>query len=149
MDGLSPPLASPVLGGLSLTNDDFRTHCVPMSTPHMIGPTPRHFTAPTEEPSPSYAIRALYNTPWSPCARHMRSQTVFMTSNVLSRPGISHGCPKWIHRVRFSSASSEGLASPVTTPALSPPRLHGSTRSSCLISPETDPLQVTTGALTT
>ena len=58
LDELSLLPATPVLGGLSLTNDDLRTHHSPRPTSHAIGPTTRPFAAPTEEPCLYYVIGA-------------------------------------------------------------------------------------------
>ena len=57
------PLPIPVLGGLPLTNDDFRTRRPPMPNLHMTGHTTRPFVAPIEEPRLSYAINDQRMTP--------------------------------------------------------------------------------------
>ena len=65
-------------------------------------------------------------------------------------PGLSHGRPKWvrrIRRVRRSSASSEGFVSLVTTSALGQPRLHDPTGSLCLAQPNAGLLQPPVGPL--
>ena len=62
-------------------------------------------------------------------------------------PGLSHGRPQWVRRDRRSSASSEGFVSLVTASALGPPRLHDSTGSLCLASPNAGLLQPPVGPL--
>ena len=76
--------ATPVLGRLPLTNDDFWTHRAPIPAPYMIGPTTRPFAAPTGELCLSYAFFARYDTTRPPCARRTRSQTTVLTGNVPS-----------------------------------------------------------------
>ena len=57
------PSPTLVLDGLPLTNDEFRTHRLPMPKLHMTGHTTRPFVAPTEEPRLSYAINDQRMTP--------------------------------------------------------------------------------------
>ena len=74
------------LGGLPLTNDNFRTHRAPMSAPHMTGPTTYPFAAPTEVPCLSYAIDDQHDASRSNCAKRTRSQTAILADNTLLRP---------------------------------------------------------------
>ena len=62
-------------------------------------------------------------------------------------PGLSHGRPQWVRRVRRSSASSKGFVSLVTASALGPPRLHDPTGSLCLTPPNTGLFQPPLGPL--
>ena len=62
-------------------------------------------------------------------------------------PGLSHGRPQRVRRIRRSSASSEGLVSLVTASALGPPRLHDPTGSLCLAPPNAGFLQPPVGPL--
>ena len=84
LGGLTPPPDSPVLGGLPLTPDDFRTHCGPMPPTHT---TARHRrSSATLPPTPlaTYAISAPSNAP-RPTQR-TRSQTTTFDDNAPSRP---------------------------------------------------------------
>ena len=63
-------------------------------------------------------------------------------------PGLSHGRPQWVRRVRRFSASAEGFVSPVIASALGPPRLHDPTGSLYLAPPKADLLQSPVGPLT-
>ena len=65
---LAEPPVTPVLVGLPLTNDDFRTHRAPLPTPHMINLTNRLHAVPVEKPCLSYVISTSDDTPWSPYA---------------------------------------------------------------------------------
>ena len=69
-----------VLDGLPLTNDEFRTHRLPMPKLHMTGHTTRPFAAPTEEPRLSYAIYDQHDTSRSNCARHTQRQAVILAA---------------------------------------------------------------------
>ena len=98
-------VASPVLGGLPLTNDDFRTHRAPMPAPHMTGPTTRPFTAPTAEQCLSYAIDDQHDASWSSCAQRTRSQTAILAGNTPS-------CPDYRTAARSGFAASAASAPP-------------------------------------
>ena len=63
LGGLTPPPDSPVLGGLHLTIDDFRTYRAPMPPTHMTA-RPRHPSATLlKAPFATYAISALDDAP--------------------------------------------------------------------------------------
>ena len=62
-------------------------------------------------------------------------------------PGLSHGRPQWVRRVRRSSASSEGFVLLVTASALGSPRLHDPTRPLCLAPPNAGLFQPPVGPL--
>ena len=58
LGGLTPPPDTPVLGGLPLTKDDFRTHRAPMPPRHMTAQPNRPRATPLEAPCTAYAIDA-------------------------------------------------------------------------------------------
>ena len=86
LDDCFPSPATPVLGGLPLTNDDFRTQRAPMPAPHMTRPTTRPFAAPTEEPCLSYATNDQHGTSGSNWAKRTQSQTTILAGNMPLRP---------------------------------------------------------------
>ena len=65
LGGLTPPPDSPVLGGLPLTIDDFRTHRAPMSPTHMTARPRRPYATPPKAPFITYVISALDDAPRS------------------------------------------------------------------------------------
>ena len=65
LGGLTPPPDSPVLGGLPLTIDDFRTHRAPMPPTHMTARPRRPYATPPKAPFTTYAISALDDAPRS------------------------------------------------------------------------------------
>ena len=77
---------TPVLGGLPLTKDDFRTHRAPMPLNRMVGPTASRPAIPTDIPWLSYAINDHIEATRSDCARHTRSRTATLTENTPLRP---------------------------------------------------------------
>ena len=83
--GLNPSL-SPVLGGLPLTKDDFRTHRAPMPLMHKTGPMTHPFADPTEEPCLSYAVDYKHEAPQFNWLRRTRSRTVILAGNTPLRP---------------------------------------------------------------
>ena len=85
LGGLTPPPDSPVLGGLPLTIDDFRTHRAPMPPTHMTARPRRPYAIPPKAPFTTYAISALDDAPRS--TRRTRSQTAILNGNAPSRPG--------------------------------------------------------------
>ena len=84
LGGLTPPPDLPVLGGLPLTPDDFRTHRAPMPPTHTTD-RPRRASA-TLPPTPlaTYAISAPNIAPRP--TRRTRSQTATLDGNAPSRP---------------------------------------------------------------
>ena len=81
----TPPPNSPVLGGLYLTIDDFRTHRAPMPSTHMTArPRRLYATPPPTAPFTTYAISALDDAPRR--TRRTRSQTAILDDNTPSRP---------------------------------------------------------------
>ena len=80
------PFLTPILGGLHLTKDDFRTPCAPMPLRRMTGPTTSPFATCTDEPCLSYAINERHEAPRSNCARHTRSRTATLAGNTSLRP---------------------------------------------------------------
>ena len=66
LGGLTPPPDSPVLGGLPLTIDDFRTHRAPMPPTHMTARPRRPYATPPKAPFTTYAISALDDAPSRP-----------------------------------------------------------------------------------
>ena len=65
LGGLAPPPDSPVLGGLPLTIDDFRTHRAPVPPMHMIARPRRPYAIPPKAPFTTYAIGAHDDAPRS------------------------------------------------------------------------------------
>ena len=80
------PLPTPVLGGLHLTKDDFRTHSATMPPRLMTGPTISPFATSTDQPCLSYAIDDQHEASRSNCARHTRSRTAILAGNTPLRP---------------------------------------------------------------
>ena len=72
---------TPVLGGLPLTKDDFRTHRALMPLNRMTGPTASSFAIANDKPWLSYAINDHHEASRFNCARHTRSRTVTLTDN--------------------------------------------------------------------
>ena len=116
LGGLTPPPGSPVLGGLPLTQDDFRTHRAPTPPAHMTARPRRSSATLPMAPLATYAISAPDDAPRP--TRRTRSQT-----------GLSHYRTQWFRRVRYFCASS---APHVAASAIGPPRLHDLYRSPCL-----------------
>ena len=99
---LAPPPDSPVLGGLPLTPDDFRTHRAPMPPTHMTARR-RHSSATLPQtPFATYAISA--NDAPRP-TRRTRSQTATLDGNAPSRPD-------------YRTAAHSGFASPAASAPL-------------------------------
>ena len=108
LGGLTPLPDAPVLGGLPLTPDDFRTHRAPMPPTHITA-RPCHSSATLPQtPFATYAISASHNAPRP--TRRTRSQTATLDDNAPSRPD---------HR----TAAHSGFAAPA---ASAPPPLRTS-----------------------
>ena len=114
---LTPPPDSPVLGGLPLTLDDFRTHRAPMPPTHMTVRPRRSSATRPKAPFATYAISAPDDAPRP--TRRTRSQTTVLDGNA----------PSSSDRVRRFCASSTPH---VAASAIGPPRLHDFYRSPCL-----------------
>ena len=84
LGGLTPPPDSPVLGGLHLTIDDFRTHRGPTPPTHMTARPRRPYVIPPQAPFTTYVISALDDAPRS--SRRTRSQTAILDGNAPSLP---------------------------------------------------------------
>ena len=84
LGGLNPPPDTPVLGGLPLTKDDFRTHRTPMPPRHMTARPRRPYATTPKAPFTTYAISAHDDAPRS--TRRTRSQTAILDGNAPSRP---------------------------------------------------------------
>ena len=111
MSGLTPPPDSPVLGGLHLTIDDFRTHRAPMPSTHMTARRRRPYaTPPPKAPFTTYAISALDDAPRP--TRRTRSQTAILDGNAPSRPD---------YRTAAHSGFAASTASAPTPLRTSPP----------------------------
>ena len=80
------PFPTPILGGLPLTKDDFRTHRAPMPLRRMTGPTTGTFVTPTDEPFASYAIDDQLETSRSNRTGRTRSPMATLTGNTPLRP---------------------------------------------------------------
>ena len=77
---------TPVLSGLPLTKDDFRTHRAPMPLRRMPSPTTGTSVTPTNGPYLSYAIDDQLETFRPNRAGRTRSRTVILTGNTPLRP---------------------------------------------------------------
>ena len=137
LGGLTPPPDSPVLGGLHLAIDDFRTHRAPMPPTHMTARPRRPYAILPKAPFTTYAISALDDAPSAHTA-HTKPPPAHTVHTKPSRDlgwqcpiasGLSHGRPQWVRRVRRFCASS---APHVAASAIGPPRLHDLYRSPCL-----------------
>ena len=84
LGGLTPPPDFPVLGGLPLTVDDFRTHRAPIPHTHMTARPRRPYAIPPKAPFTTYAISALADAPRP--TRRTRSQIAILDGNAPSRP---------------------------------------------------------------
>ena len=84
LGGLAPPPDTPVLGGLPLTKDDFRTHRAPIPPTHMMARPRRPYATPPKAPFTTYAISAHDDAPRF--TRRTRSQTAILDGNAPSRP---------------------------------------------------------------
>ena len=112
LGGLVPQPDTPVLGGLPLTKDDFRTHRAPMPPTHMTARPRRPYAIPPEVPYTTYAISARDNAPRS--TRHTRSQTAILDDNAPSRPDYRTAAHS-----EFAASGASALPSLRTSP---PPR---------------------------
>ena len=63
LGGLTPPPDTPVLNGLPLTKDDFRTHRAPMPPTHMTARPRRPYATPPKAPFTTYAISTNDDAP--------------------------------------------------------------------------------------
>ena len=149
LGGLIPPPDSPVLGGLHLTIDDFRTHRAPMPPTHTTARPRRPYAIPPKAPFTIYAISNPRRCPPAHATHTKPNRDLGWQCPIASGP--SHGRPQWVRRVRRFCASS---APHVAASAIGPPRLHGLARSSRLDKLDADPsrpsvgLSATCGALT-
>ena len=84
LGGLAPPPNSPVLGGLPLTLDDFRTHRAPMPPTHMTARPRRSSATLPQTLFATYTISAPDDATWP--TRRTRSQTAILDGNAPSRP---------------------------------------------------------------
>ena len=84
LGGLTPPPDTPVLGGLPLTPDDFRTHRAPIPPTHTTDRPRRASATLPSTPLATYAISAPHNAPRS--TRRTRSQTATLDGHAPSRP---------------------------------------------------------------
>ena len=108
LGGLAPPPDTPVLGGLPLTKDDFRTHRAPTPPTHMTARPRRPYTIPLKASLTTYAISVHDDAPRS--TRRTRSQTAILDGNAPSRPD-------------YRTAAHSGIA---TSAASAPPPLRTS-----------------------
>ena len=103
LGGLTRRPDSPVLGGLPLTIDGFRTHRAPMPPTHMTARPRRPYAIPPKAPFTIYAISALDDAPRS--TRRTRSQTAILDGNAPS-------CPDYRTAAYSGFAASAASASP-------------------------------------
>ena len=110
LGGLAPPPDSPVLVGLPLTLDDFRTHRAPMPPTHMTAhPRSSSATLP-QTPFATYTISAPDDA--TRPTRRTRSQTAILDGNAPSRPD---------YRTAAHSGFAASAASAPPPPRTSPP----------------------------
>lgn len=83
---LIPQLDRPVSGGLPLTHDDFRTHCVPLPSPHIVVYINHSWMVSFDNTRISYAVRDRDNATRSPRTRRIRSLTTILADYTRSRP---------------------------------------------------------------
>ena len=100
---------------------------------HRIGQVPPSTLSrllPKNHVCPTYSMTSM--TPLAPTVVNAREAKRDIGRQHTVTPGLSHGRPQWIRRVRRSCASSEGFVSLVTASALGPRRLHDPTGLLCL-----------------
>ena len=97
LGGLVPQPDDPILGGLPLSNDDFRTHNAPLPPVHMVGSIDRQARVSTRTPN---TIHTLENTRLPP-TRRTRSQTALLAGLTPSRP-VGSPRPPLRHLLRFA-----------------------------------------------
>ena len=127
---LTPPPDSPVLGGLPLTIDDFRTHRAPMPPTHMTAHPRRPYATPPKAPFTTYAISAhddsppVHTTHTMPPSRpdyRTAAHSGFAASAASEPPPLRTSPPP--RSARLGSTTSTGrLASTSSTPT--PPDLQ-------------------------
>ena len=105
---------TPVLGGLPLTKDDFRTRRAPMPLRRMAGPTTGTSVASTHEPYLSYAIDDQLETSRPDRAGRTRRRTAILTGNTPLRPDYHRAA-----RIRFAASAAPAL--PPKTPLRASP----------------------------
>ena len=110
LGGLVPPPDTPVLGGLPLTKDDFRTHRASMPSTQMTSRPPRPYATPSKAPYTTYAISVRDDT--LRLTRRTRSQTANLDGNVPSRTD---------YRTAAHSEFATSAASAPPPPRTSPP----------------------------
>ena len=86
LGGLIPQPDPPILGGLPLAHDDFRTRCALLPPPKMVGSIDRRHLVSAGNPRSSYALRAHENDTLPAHTRHTQSRTAILESNAPSRP---------------------------------------------------------------
>ena len=84
LGGLVPSPDTPVLGGLPLTEDDFRTHRTPMPSTHITARPRRPHATPFKIPYTTYVISTRSDALRS--THRTRSQTAILNGNAPSRP---------------------------------------------------------------
>ena len=130
LGGLVPPPDTPVLGGLPLTNNDFRTHRAPMPSTHMTARPRRPYVTPPKAPYTDYAISARDDAPGPHDAHEAkpRSWTAMphRVRTIARPPTVGSPRPPRPRSARLGSTTSTGrLASTSSTPT--PPDLQSST----------------------
>ena len=104
----------------------------------MTGPTTSTFVPPpTNRVCSTQSMTNL--RPLGPTVLDAREVERQLGQVTLPTGGLSHGRLQWVCRVRRSSAFSNGPVSLVTATTLGPPRLHDSTGSSGVVSPDAAP----------
>ena len=132
LGGLVPPPNTPVLGGLPLTKDDFRTHRAPMPSTHMTARPRRPYATSPKAPYTNHAISPRDDAPRS--TRRTRSQIAILDGNTPSRPD---------YRTAAHSGFAASAASAPPPLRTSPPprsaRLGSTTSTECLASTSSTP----------
>ena len=110
LGGLVPQPDNPLLGGLPLSNADFRTHNAPLPPVHMVGSIARSTRAPTRTPNTIYTLE---NTRPPPTGR-TRSQSALLAGSTPTRPDY-----RLAARSGFAASAASAPPSLRTSP---PPR---------------------------
>ena len=142
LGGLVPPPDTPVLGGLPLTNNDFRTHRAPMPSTHMTARLRRPYATPPKAPYTTYAISARDDAPRP--TRRTQSQTAILDGNASSRLDYRTAAQS-----EFAASAASGPPPLRTSPPPRSARLGSTTSTGRLASTSSTPtasdLQSSTG----
>ena len=131
------PFPTPVLGGLHLTRDGFRTHRATMPLRRMTGPTISPFATSTDQSCLSYKTVDQHEASRSNCARHARSRTAILAGNIPLRPDY-----RMATRSGFAPSAAPAPPRKASFRSSPPPRsarLGSTILLGCLTSPDSTP----------